>query len=386
MGIFAKRKEHKAAKARQAAEDEKIRKLTTDTSSHNPYAQSNMGAWGEAKRAIVNKDKERAQSISEDKAPPAYPKGSSFSKAYGGNAYGPHNKQPAPLPRSRSHSVLGGDPNMDPNSKIYPTPPVPSQSYDQPPPYDDRTTYDDLSPHEQPTAEEEEEEDVECTKQEIRFVKNETVANTRRALMLAGQINETGEDSLARLGMQGEYLDSTDMNLNMATVGNREAEAKIRELDRYNRSMWANARPNPTRRGQDKKIDKMVKQHQEDRQIRSDARRLAFQKGANMDSYMRTLKAEEEKDPETKKAAGIERAKYQFEADSDDERLENEIDENYRLLGGAVGRAKIIAEATGKELEMQNQQLNSITGKVRTNLLNDVTPAHFHLTITTTVR
>jgi len=56
------------------------------------------------------------------------------------------------------------------------------------------------------TAEEQEEEDISATKQEIKFMKQQDVSSTRNALRLAQQAEETGRDTLARLGAQGERI------------------------------------------------------------------------------------------------------------------------------------------------------------------------------------
>ena len=56
------------------------------------------------------------------------------------------------------------------------------------------------------TAEEEEEEDVQAAKQQIRFIKQEDVSSTRNALRIAAQAEETGMNTLARIGAQGERI------------------------------------------------------------------------------------------------------------------------------------------------------------------------------------
>lgn len=59
-----------------------------------------------------------------------------------------------------------------------------------------------------------------------------------------------------------------------------------------------------------------------------------------------------------------ERSKYQFEADSEDEAMENEIDDNLDQLQGAVGKLKHLGLAMGQEVESQNKHIDRITGKV----------------------
>lgn len=64
-----------------------------------------------------------------------------------------------------------------------------------------------------------------------------------------------------------------------------------------------------------------------------------------------------------KQASLVERAKFQFEADSEDEEMENEIDSNLDALGGAAARLNGLARATGKEVDEQNRHLERINQK-----------------------
>jgi hypothetical protein len=67
--------------------------------------------------------------------------------------------------------------------------------------------------------------------------------------------------------------------------------------------------------------------------------------------------------PPQTKASLQERTKYQFEADSEDDEMENEIDSNLDALGHAAGRLHALARATGKEVEAQNKQIDKIIEK-----------------------
>ena len=64
------------------------------------------------------------------------------------------------------------------------------------------------------------------------------------------------------------------------------------------------------------------------------------------------------------KTSLAERSKYQFEADSEDEEMENEIDNNLDLLHGAAGRLKQLGLAMGDEVDAQNRHIERIGGKV----------------------
>ena len=224
------------------------------------------------------------------------------------------------------------------------------------------STYQDR----QLTAEEEEEESIQATKQEMRFIKQGDVASTRNALRVAAQAEETGRSTLARLGAQGEMVHGAEKSLDMATVEGRLAQEKARELKTLNGSMFAVHVSNPftsasRRRERDERI---LNTHREERDARDGTRSEAYQTNARMERVFRDVDREAAKQGKGKKANVTERAKYQFEADSEDEAMEDEIEQNLDLLSGAAGRLNGLAKATGKELDEQNRHLDRITGKV----------------------
>jgi hypothetical protein len=57
------------------------------------------------------------------------------------------------------------------------------------------------------------------------------------------------------------------------------------------------------------------------------------------------------------------RAKYQFEADSEDDEMENEIDSNLDALHGAARRLNHLGRAMGQEVDTQNDRLDVVNSK-----------------------
>ena len=208
--------------------------------------------------------------------------------------------------------------------------------YGQPPPYEegeyggyggsgqpDHEAYGDR----QLTAEEEEEEDVTATKQQMRFIKQEDVSSTRNALRLAAQAEEQGMNTLARIGAQGERIHNTEKNLDLTANHNRNAEDKARELKKLNRSMFAVHVSNPftaSSRREQRDLD-VLERHGLERAAREQSRREAFDSDQRMQKTFKGLSKEEPNSSSAKKASLAERAKYQFEADSEDDELENEV-------------------------------------------------------------
>ncbi|KKY24915.1 putative plasma membrane snare protein [Phaeomoniella chlamydospora] len=214
------------------------------------------------------------------------------------------------------------------------------------------------------TAEEEEEEDIQGTKQEMKFLKQQDVSSTRNALRVAAQAEETGRNTLARLGAQGESIHNTEKNLDLAANHNRYADEKARELKTLNRSMFAVHMNNPFtgKQRRQQRDEAILTKHRDEREQREETRRQAFQTTQRMEQTFKEMDLGESGGPKSK-ASLADRAKYQFEADSEDDELENEIDNNLDLLSGAAGRLNALARATGREVEEQNRHLERIAGK-----------------------
>ena len=216
------------------------------------------------------------------------------------------------------------------------------------------------------TAEEEEEEDVQAAKQEIRFLKQSDVSSTRNALRAAAMAEEQGRGTLARLGAQGERIHNTEKNLDLTANHNRTAEDKAKELKRLNGSMFAIHPSNPftASKRREERDAQVMERHRMERAEREQTRKEAYRTDKRLEGTFKDLNLTDAQAKANKQASLAERAKFQFEADSEDEEMENEIDSNLDALGGAATRLNALAKATGKELDEQNRHLERINNKV----------------------
>lgn len=165
------------------------------------------------------------------------------------------------------------------------------------------------------TAEEEEEEDVTAMKQQMRFIKQSDVSSTRNALRIANQALETGENTLARLGAQGERIHNTEKNLDLMAYHNRAAEDKTRELKKLNRSMF---RPTGSPFGSSARIKREEKEvldrTQADRAVREATSLNKHRTDRRMEDNFKDLASNRRQgNSETRQAQYAERAKYQCE-------------------------------------------------------------------------
>lgn len=216
------------------------------------------------------------------------------------------------------------------------------------------------------TAEEEEDEDVQATKQEIRFLKQSDVSSTRNALRAAAMAEETGRGTLARIGAQGERIHNTEKNLDLTANHNRMAEEKAKELKRLNGSMFAIHPSNPftAQKRREQRDAEVMERHRSERDQREATRREAYQSDHRMQQTFKDLSLSDSQKEANKKSSLAEKAKYQFEADEEDDEMENEIDANIDALSVAASRLNGIAMATGQELDQQNRHLERLNNKV----------------------
>ncbi|KAF1813652.1 hypothetical protein P152DRAFT_394313 [Eremomyces bilateralis CBS 781.70] len=217
------------------------------------------------------------------------------------------------------------------------------------------------------TAEEQEEEDVQATKQQVRQIKQQDVSSTRNALRLVDQAYQTGSETLGRLGGQGERLHNTEKNLDLASNQNRMASEKAGELKTLNRSMFAVHVGNPftSAKRQEEAQERIVDTHRKEREQREDTRFDQYKSKARQNEAEKELRgAGQGERGQPGKASLQDRAKFQFEADSEDEDMENEIDRNLDHLHGGARRLKTLAGAMGREVEAQNHVLDRLNPKV----------------------
>ncbi|KAK3675649.1 Protein transport protein S9 plasma membrane t-SNARE [Recurvomyces mirabilis] len=214
------------------------------------------------------------------------------------------------------------------------------------------------------TAEEIEDQEVQGTKDQIRDLKRSDVSATRNAIRITEQIEQTGRDTLARLGRQGDMLHNAESHLDKAGFENKRAEEKARELKTLNRSMFAVQFKNPV--GRDKRFEKDIQheleKHKHQRKTVEDSRESRYDSQVRKEGAQRDLrgKTTQPANPERKLA---DRSRFQFEADSDDDQMEDEIDDNLAALHEGAKTINRIGKSMGAELESQNKHLERISKK-----------------------
>jgi len=219
-------------------------------------------------------------------------------------------------------------------------------------------------------AQDDDEGDVEAIKQEIRFTKQESLSSTRNAIRIASEAEETGRNSLTRLGGQSEKLSGIEKNLDVSAAHARIAEDKARELRHLNRSMFAVTVSNPfnSRTRAEEEERKITERHLLEREERERNRKFAYDSTQRVNSALDkpgTGRRPKVNDPQQGRSSIVGRSPYSFEEDEEDVQVEKDIDANLNTLGDITSRLKGLALATQTEIEAQNKKLDQIAEKVR---------------------
>ncbi|EPY53593.1 t-SNARE component Sec9 [Schizosaccharomyces cryophilus OY26] len=211
----------------------------------------------------------------------------------------------------------------------------------------------------------EEDEDVEAIKQKIQFVKQDSLSSTRNALQMANNAEQIGMSTLQNLGQQTEKVASAEKDLDVAKIHAKRAEEQARELKTLNRSMFAIHIGKPWGKGKRIAAEeaRLTAKRESERQDEILNRQFAFQSQRRIGETMKKNQKDSTKTKDTKGVSILERSRYQFEPDAEDDLNEKEIDKNLDQLDGVVGRLKGLAYATGQEVESQNSRLGKIHDK-----------------------
>lgn len=220
-------------------------------------------------------------------------------------------------------------------------------------------------PGDEPTGEENE-EDVEGIKQQLRFTKQESLASTRNALRLAREAEETARNTVSKLGTQSEKLANTERHLDVSKGHSQRADDRTDELKQLNRSIF---RPVITfnkdskRSAEEAKIQQRYEEEREEREKAMLDTRETQDRLGRAATYGRDEGSGRFKTAEQLNTRKEQRKRYQFEATGSDDELEDELDDNLTEISDVTKRLKALGSAMSDELDTQNTRITRITDK-----------------------
>ncbi|KAJ2956457.1 hypothetical protein NQZ79_g7705 [Umbelopsis isabellina] len=193
------------------------------------------------------------------------------------------------------------------------------------------------------SAEWEVDQEIVGLRQQIRAHKQDTLISSRNAVQKLKEIEESAAKTMIMLGEQSSSIASVDRNLDLAKAHSEKAAAQANELRQMNRSMFAVHVKNPFKE-------------------RNDIRQYEYSSKQRLDNAQRVAGRTSESNSQNR--SKIDRQLYQFEADEEDDALEDEQERNVNIISDSLGRLKNSALTMREEVESQNKRLAKINGKV----------------------
>ncbi|KAF2646221.1 hypothetical protein P280DRAFT_364465, partial [Massarina eburnea CBS 473.64] len=196
---------------------------------------------------------------------------------------------------------------------------------------------------------------------EIRDIKQQDVKSTRNALRLTYEARDTGISTLSRLCTQNERLIATEKNLFEAEIQIRSTEERIRKLKK-SRQMLHLRNPLISRHERGRYAT-YIANYKNTRTKHVQMSERDAERNRRWEEQLRkrvVVCTEVARAGEPGARNLVERTKYQFEPDSEDDAMEDEIEGNLCEMVKVVGGCKSVAEEVGKEVQEQNRRLNRI--------------------------
>jgi len=205
------------------------------------------------------------------------------------------------------------------------------------------------------------EQEVEDLKGQMKSANAQAAASSQRALDAAERALESGEAIANSLQTQGDHLANTEQNLNTTGIQNRIAEERTRELKHANRGLLS-VNPKGLFRSKGRARDeeaRILARNQLEREERDRTRKFGYDSKNVVERGPDTTVRVEGKG----KSSDTERSRHQFEPDSEDDRVEDTINDNLGKLESVTARLKGMAITSGKVVERQNEQIDRIMKK-----------------------
>lgn len=208
-----------------------------------------------------------------------------------------------------------------------------------------------------------EDEEVEAIKQDIRFVKQESVQLTRNTLAHAMQADALGTNTLGVLGSQSERLYNAEQNLLLGETQTQIADEKVKELRRLNRSIFIPATGNPF----NKKLRlrqqevKLKTQKEQEKYLRETNRQGMYASEQRVKEGLTSNATSSDTYNKYQGERHLQQAqRYQFENDSEDDEMEKELASNLDQIASYSKKLRNTANLMGQEVDAQNERLKKI--------------------------
>ena len=154
----------------------------------------------------------------------------------------------------------------------------------------------------------------------------------------------------------------------MAKAYNDRAADEATEIKKLNRSIFRPSFTLDKQAKRDASERRIMDRHETERSEREEVRRQVADSRDRIGGTFREMEKPTSKGKPKYGAPGAgnrfaERSRYQFEADDEDNELENELDENLTEISDFSKRLNLLAKSAGEEINSQNRKLTQLHDK-----------------------
>lgn len=219
---------------------------------------------------------------------------------------------------------------------------------------------DDLPPEQEQVNSEDEE--VDRIKQDIRFVKQESLQLTYNTLRMAQEADAGATNTLGMLGSQSERLYNVEQNLLLADTQTKLADTKVDELRRLNRSIFVPTYTPFTKKKRYEAAEQKLKaQLANEKYTRDKNRSGMYESELRVKQGLTSSSTSSDTYKSYRDQQHLDAAKrYKFDSDSEDDEMEKQIGNNLDQIGNYAKKLNSTAKLIGLELNSQNERLKLI--------------------------
>lgn len=336
---------------------------TNGLANHNPYASQGSDTRPPSSSSARTNPYLKQPS----RNPPSYRSGNGSSNGttpspYGSRPQRPRGDDELTLDLNRIPTANAMSSSKKPIRKPYDTADTDTLDLNADPEEEDlKLEVDDFLPEEE--QENSEEEEVEAIKQDIRFVKQESIALTRNTLRMAQEADASGTNTLGMLGSQSERLFNAEQNLLLADTQTKIADDKVAELRRLNRSIFIPASGNPFNKKSRlrEQESKLKAQKEQEKYLRETNRQGVYASEQRVKQGLSNNSTQSDTFNKYQGEKHLQQAqRYQFENDSEDDEMEKELASNLDQIAAYSKKLRNTATVMGLEVGAQNERLRKI--------------------------
>ncbi|KAG7191711.1 Protein transport protein S9 plasma membrane t-SNARE [Scheffersomyces spartinae] len=207
-----------------------------------------------------------------------------------------------------------------------------------------------------------EDEEVDRIKQDIRFVKQESLQLTVNTLRMAQEADAGATNTLGMLGSQSERLYNVEQNLLLSNTQTKLADSKVDELRRLNRSIFVPTYTPFTKKKRYEAAEQKLKaQLATEKYTRDRNRSGMYESEQRVKQGLSSNSTSSETYRSYRDQQHLEAAqRYQIEPDSEDDEMEKQIGNNLDQIGNYAKKLNSTAKLIGLELDSQSERLKKI--------------------------